>query len=57
MKKVIDNYKKTSLVHYGIYYSHKKFFDTAPGDTVVQMEVSSGPNVIKLFTDANYVFL
>ncbi len=29
-KKVIDNYKATSLVQYGLYNSHKKFNDAGP---------------------------
>ncbi len=28
--KVIDNYKDTNLVHYGIYYFRKKFYDGGP---------------------------
>jgi len=30
-KKVIDNYKDANLVHYGMYYIRKKFYETGPG--------------------------
>ncbi len=30
-KKDIDNYKDANLVHYGMYYIRKKFYETGPG--------------------------
>ncbi len=35
-KKVIGNYKDTNLVHYGIYYACKKFYDTFPLSNVYE---------------------
>jgi hypothetical protein len=29
-KKLLGNYKDTILVNYGIYYSHKMFYDIGP---------------------------
>jgi hypothetical protein len=45
-KKMTDNIKGTSLLHYGINYGHKKFYDTDPGEPMVK--------VIKSFTPVIY---
>jgi len=30
VNKFFDNFKDSSIVHYGIYYDHKEFYDTGP---------------------------
>ncbi len=58
-KKVIDNNKDTSLVHYGIYYGRKKFYDTGVGFLLVlwygiynasfSSELMNGPNKLECY--------